>query len=1100
VKWARDGGTFTFKELIKAEGNAPSLIGQLADGSQRIAAANPGRAVFVHLVTNEIPSVADDVPAGDLKPVPSHFSAFLSQAWHPIQRGESTDVPPVWREAWGRLREASGISEAEWLDFVSRCVLEFGCHPPEATALPASDQAQFVYDLNGVTLLLFREPGSPERIVELSRSELINRLGWQGRFEFKARHEFPLSYELYAPIESTRRELQAALDGLVNGYLAVLGSPGSGKSTLLTEVLRGRAERIVRYYAYVPDSLTPRTLRGESASFLHDVVLALDRAGVRAGTSLIGLDRTQLQHRLHEQMHRLSLEWRENGRKTFILVDGLDHIEREQHPERSLLRDLPVPEEVPEGVLFVLGSQTDQLQELPDRIKHAIQQPGRRIEMQSLTRSAVHAVVDRSRLPRSTFPDLVGRAYDASGGHPLALRLILDRLKEAVDDDSVEATLTNWMHHAGSVQAEYYSYWRSIEADPRLARLLALLARLRRPVDLEWIQTWTDMAVMKVFRGSARHYFRREGNRWYFFHNSFRQFLLRATAEGVDGGFDTVADRAFHAELADHCANATAPTWNWEELHHRCLAGQDRTVLDKATPDYFRQQFLQFRPLDRINADIDSCFQSLRRERDVPKLARLILAGSEMRQRSSELEGGWVIRALLDLGKLEIATEHLRDGQILLASNAFTLEIAGRLKREGSHDAANFLFELAEPLDLLHGNVDDAHRSNRDVRAELETWASTAPLFNAVADVIERIEALPEMREDQHLASTTHDLKLNLLFKCGETLLQDQRWDDLDRLMETFDRSQASQRDAWIWLNLFRCAKHFEVQDREKGQTVMQRIQGELEPAQFGSEATIKAASLVYRLFGDMKLAQRIVSGTQIPVPDPHKFSFTTGDFWQFEQLYDFRRLQRITGKTQPPFDIAPTSGVRDAEKIEYFVGCVATDVNRRIPDAAAGRITWFAQATASLRDSTEGRAAYNAADDLLEATFQWSPRNSVTLLWWLVDQQVLSFARGVATLLTATLRSADGVEVHLIEYVFAELVLPIDTTGHPQLADEFIRQIERAEGRASAINATVQLSAAFGSHCPHVPAEYSRCVVCGCRARGCAAETGPSRSTRRWA
>lgn len=603
VKWAKDGGTFTFNQLITGEGDAPGLIGQLADGWRRIATANPGRTVVVHLVTNEIPSVADKPPTGDVIPTPRHFSAFLSQAWDPVHGGQGNDPPKAWKTAWDLLRESAGLSDVEFVEFARHCVLEFGYRPPDTATASPSDRAQIERDLDDLTLLLFREPGSPERIVEFSRSELINRLGWQGRFEYKARHEFPIPGDLYEPIESTRRELQSALDSIIGGYLAVLGSPGSGKSTLLTEVLRRRRrERVVRYYAYVPDSLTSATLRSESANFLHDVVLALDRAGIRAGTGLIGLDRVQLQERLHEQLHRLGADWKESGRKTFILVDGLDHIEREQHPDRSLLRDLPTPDEVPDGVVFVLGTQTDHLQGLPDRVQFTIRQPERRIEMNPLTRSAVFAITERAKLPRSRFPDLEGRIFSASGGHPLALKFILDQLIDVVDDESVEAVLVSWMDHVGNIQAEYHSYWRNIEADSALSHLLALLARLRRPIDLNWVRTWTDFSVMKRLYGPGRHYFRREGDRRYFFHNSFRQFLLRATAGGPDGSLDEAADRAYQTELADLCANTMAPIWHWEELYHLSRAGQDAALLDRATPDYFREQFLQFRPLALINS------------------------------------------------------------------------------------------------------------------------------------------------------------------------------------------------------------------------------------------------------------------------------------------------------------------------------------------------------------------------------------------------------------------------------------------------------------------------------------------------------------------
>jgi len=133
VKWAIDGGTFTFNRLITPDGEAPSLIAQLADGALRIGAFHPGCAVFVHLVTNEIPSVSDKLPAATPRPAPGHFSAFLNQAWYPIHRGEIIQVPQIWLEAWERLRQAAAVSEDQWLGFVSQCVLEFGYRPPETT-------------------------------------------------------------------------------------------------------------------------------------------------------------------------------------------------------------------------------------------------------------------------------------------------------------------------------------------------------------------------------------------------------------------------------------------------------------------------------------------------------------------------------------------------------------------------------------------------------------------------------------------------------------------------------------------------------------------------------------------------------------------------------------------------------------------------------------------------------------------------------------------------------------------------------------------------------------------------------------------------------
>src|SRR3712207_7575396 len=60
---------------------------------------------------------------------------------------------------------------------------------------------------------------------------------------------------------------------------------------------------------------------------------------------------TTLFRSFDQQMQQLHQEWLNTGRRTIILVDGLDHISREQAPHHSLLRDLPVPERVPDGVV-----------------------------------------------------------------------------------------------------------------------------------------------------------------------------------------------------------------------------------------------------------------------------------------------------------------------------------------------------------------------------------------------------------------------------------------------------------------------------------------------------------------------------------------------------------------------------------------------------------------------------------------------------------------------------------------------------------------------------------------------------------------------------
>lgn len=314
VKWSQYSGSFTFEELVKASGKAPALIVQLADGWKRLRATYPGHRIVVHLVSNDIPSVSSSqrMPIGEPPPAPRHFAAFIEQVWKPARNilpTSSWNVPQAWWPTWEALQVASGLGMTDFEAFVQDCELEFGYLLPGSEMGTTREQQITQADLDHLTQTLFSTVADPARIIELTREQLLARLGWKARSEYRSRHEFPVDEALYQPIEATVRQLQGALDSLPGGYIAVMGTPGSGKSTLLTQTLRGRPERVIKYYAYVPDTQDPISLRGESESFLHDVTLALERSGFRVETSPSVFDRTQLLERFHQQLSLLHRDW-----------------------------------------------------------------------------------------------------------------------------------------------------------------------------------------------------------------------------------------------------------------------------------------------------------------------------------------------------------------------------------------------------------------------------------------------------------------------------------------------------------------------------------------------------------------------------------------------------------------------------------------------------------------------------------------------------------------------------------------------------------------------------------------------------------------------
>jgi hypothetical protein len=929
VKWSQYAGNLTFNNLITESADTPCLIAQLAQGWRQLRQIYQHRVV-VHLVTNDLPSVSANPPVNSPPPTPRHFAAFVEQVWKPVQRAASAaefSVPHAWKPAWEKLQQASRLSVDDFIQFTQDCELEFAYHLPEFETATDQDQLATTRDIEHLGNFLFSAVADPERIIELSHEQLLARLGWKSRFQFRSRHTFPVDEVLYTPIEASVSQLENALDSLPGGYITVLGTPGSGKSTLLTQMLRTYQARVIRYYAYVPDAQDPTVLRGESTNFLHDVVLAIEQAGFSVGSSPSHFDRHDLLARFHQQLQRLHQNWQCTGRKTILLIDGLDHIAREQHPEHSLLFDLPHPDAVPNGVYIVLGSQTDS--PFPDRVQAAVQRRERRIEMDPLSRQAVKHIVGRAGFSVVPSPRQSEQIYLLSAGHPLALGYLLNHLQVATDEASIDTILSNTDRYEGSIEAQYHSYWRQLESDDELVYLLGLLARLRRVIDLSWIATWATPLLVNRLRRSVAHYFRREDhNRWYFFHNSFRLFLIEKTSVSSPGVFDPACDRRLHHELAGRCALAPSDSaWAWEELYHRVLAEEHDVVVQHASQQWFRDQFLALRPVDAIETDIRLALRAAAARTDLIALTRLTLAGAEVAQRQSHLDLDEVslVPLLLALDNIQTAVEHVRDGNRLRLNSGLALQVSVTLKDTRLDEEARRTFELAEPLDLLASPAalaDDPQRKHVDT---LTAWAAAAVHFRKPSDVIRTIRQVrqgadPYWPQDmpQDTQALTRSLQNQLLFHAGLELLDLQRWDDLLLLAGEFDTNHPDDLVWWFWLHVHCWEDLAAAVDQARANDFLQRGLATVDANALDPASRVVLAEGVYHLLGDHEQARQLLATVSQPALVT-EFSPSSDHYLQpFLHRFRLNRLLRALGSQQPLTDIVPNP--REAHQgVAYF-------------------------------------------------------------------------------------------------------------------------------------------------------------------------------------
>ena len=916
VKWSETVQNISFPSFVSEEKSKqskakPSLIRQLAEGWQQLVPRHPDRQVYVHLITRHVPSPSSktQLPLDNPPPKDPHFQAFLRDCWQErswTKKGLDA-VLPGWQAAITAIREATGLSREDFLRFVQACDLHFQYQLPSYESTQGREEARRVKDIEQIFRLLFGIAGAEQRLIQLDRDELLQRLGWEDRFKLRFRHEFRVDEKLYQPIATTVAELNASLERYTQGYLALIGTPGSGKSTTLTQTLRYRKGfRVIRYYAFVQDDA--RLGRGEAVNFLHDLTLALKQQGVSGQGTSHPESREELLEHLSSQLLELHERWQKDGVRTLILVDGLDHIEREQSPARTLLKDLPLPEQVPDGVLFILGSQTLNLIGLSPRIQAHLEEEGRTLTMRPLDRQGVFSVVESAPFKLPLSYEQKEKIRSLSDGHPLALSYLLQKLGVATQAEQIEEILTATNPYQDHIEQDYKVYWESLEEYREIRNLLALLCRLRGAIDPNEIIKWVPDGVAEQFSKYTRHYFRVEtDSRWHFFHNSFRQFLLTKTGRNPFGVEDRQRHQAYHKQLAEYAAQAERGTvWSWEELYHRAGAGDSATVLRLASQEKFRNQFYALRSLEDIQEDIALSLKAAQDAQDGLAIIRCFLIEEELRERNDRLSEVNFPQLLLELRGAGAALHYTIRGRELRIDGAAALKFCNQLIEKGDLEAARTIFEAAEPLELLSGTagIDAVQYEATD---RIGAWAAIAHHFRSLDQILNTIDQLradaSHLHIDQSPEKATAYLQQSARVALADGVFAGGNAESLSELRSLLER----RGDSAAIIHRLDFQTCFSRNNIEEALPALGRLLDWANRSPVDDEDKTSIAESLFHLRGDKKAASEWLE--QVPQPPPYDSNLygyeweNLSPFWQ--RIY-LNRLRSALGMSTDPVSAVP--------------------------------------------------------------------------------------------------------------------------------------------------------------------------------------------------
>lgn len=781
VKWTTADDTMSYLDF-------KALIPGITKGWKNLKQLYPDKSVYPILLTNKTLTDGDysiSILAGKDA---GGFEAYEREVLRKMKDGQPFDAK--WTKAVEEFKRESQLTSDECDAFCAVFSFNFDYKQEFIEVGEANLDARKwdIVCLNRRIQELVARPGTENPI---TYRDLIASLGWSNRFETIYDHNLIVPEESYVPNEKGLGMLDATIRGKNKGYIFLKGSPGSGKSTLLTQWIRSRENPSVRFYAF--DFLHPSSQRnndssrGSKTAFLNDIVKQIHKAGIQDKTTLPPIkDQAALKSRFYSQLECISDNYKKSGVPFVILVDGLDHITREYKGCVDTLMDaLPTPSDLPEGVIFVLGSQHFDHLGLNAELEKASTDVANLVEMPPLSKEETSRLCMKLLEETIATENVLEKCWWKSQGHPLYLRYLLNQI-------SIEGVgALEGMDDTPEGVEDYYTRIIGPMLDKvSLKYALGLISRIVGAIRLDDVRMLCVEETVIDIKNQMLHLFRydKAGQELTFFHNSFRQYLLNKTAEDVlTGEFDKAKAKGYYHQLAVHFKDT------WDRGYYLYKAEEYDDFVSEITPEKLYQQIQDYRPLWSVRRDMERGVEIGKIWKDPYLLVRYLLLDNQLSQmENQDYSVLTIVDDFIATGRGSLAKTIIREGRQLHCSQDYAMELAVAFLRHGDKEEANLLFELSYPS-FLFRRPEEHHNRYRDFKEKTESltkWVETAGYFIGWEDIAKRLAVfIPYLQSfadyDKEDFNAERCQKGFISAYLGSLVAQE-RWMDLDNAVRIY--------------------------------------------------------------------------------------------------------------------------------------------------------------------------------------------------------------------------------------------------------------------------------------------------------------------------
>lgn len=381
--------------------------------------------------------------------------------------------------------------------------------------------------------------------------DVYTALGFQETIDINQHRLFPpepFFNSRKAFCEETRNKMLACK----KPYIFFSGNPGSGKTSVLSFLQRNYSLFDLRFHTFKPISpeqhfynydegmCSPENLWGTLLIELRNNFIG------KLHENKIPLinDICSLEEMRNHVIRLLDVLHKEKSKDIFVCIDGIDHAARTSNIT-SFLGTLPKPDEVPNGVHFVLGGQPVSLYKefYPNWIEEDT--VVEKIDMPNLNKDDVEDLIKQHCKVTDNLSRIASMIFEKTSGNNLSVVYAVESIKSITESSEVVHKIIS--QNISYDITEYYDYIWKYAKDTVVSKInnipyvdviiassiLLLNGRLEprilsnaldsNPSETDLIQTFDNLYPLLQKDEVTSEY--------YIFHNDFRVYLMKNVAK-----------------------------------------------------------------------------------------------------------------------------------------------------------------------------------------------------------------------------------------------------------------------------------------------------------------------------------------------------------------------------------------------------------------------------------------------------------------------------------------------------------------------------------------------------------------------------------------